>query len=104
MLAVRIDYVRKQASLYSHHGGIKEGGTKNPPEKPATALMTGDRRCAIYGWHMMTQTRRATQVWFKATLKIASWINTHRLYWDTGITWVGERGGWIRVSEGRREG
>jgi len=29
---------------YSYHGGIKLKGTKNPPEKPAIALMTGEIR------------------------------------------------------------
>ena len=34
----------EKKSVPPYHGGIREGGTKNPPENPATALMTGERR------------------------------------------------------------
>lgn len=34
----------EEESAHPYHGGIRAGGTKNPPENPATALMTGERR------------------------------------------------------------
>ena len=52
---------------------------KNPLVNPMTDARGGERRMAMRGKERMSQIRRATQAWLRATLTTTTWMKTVQL-------------------------